>query len=314
MDFQGRKTLSVREMGRWLGIKKVESYWLVHKNFFDVVQVAGRMRVVMESFEYWYAGQVKYKKITGEPPGERLKLESYSPQDIAQILGISEYVAYSLIDRYNIPTITVDYWKRVRKEDFDNWYASQTKYRNAEDRQRDADTEENSMTMPEMARLLDVTRHCVYGILKSKKGKKYLKVIVLADRKRITKDSFEAWYRAQKDFVKPEDREGNPNVKKRKTYAEGLKSKNLTEGTKTKPGCKEKHKKAAQKKRPPRPIRSTNLEYLTVQEAADMAQVPQKKVFYWVSRNKFPAIRSSSVIRINKTEFENFLKERKGDI
>ena len=313
MDFQGRKTLSVREMGRWLGIKKVESYWLVHKNFFDVVQVAGRMRVVMESFEFWYAGQVKYKKITGEPPGERLKQESYSPQDIAQILGISEYVAYSLIDRYNIPTITVDYWKRVRKEDFDNWYASQTKYRNKEDRQRDADMEKNSMTMPEMARLLDVTRSRVYGMVKSEMGKQYLKVIVLADRKRITKDSFEVWYHAQKEFVKPEDREKNPNAKKHKTYAEGLRSQSCAEG-KAKPIHKETCKKPAQIKKKPLPVHSANPKYLTVQEAADMAGVSQKKVFYWVSRNKFPAIRSSSVIRINKMEFENFLKERKGGI
>lgn len=312
MDFQGRKTLSVREMGRWLGIKKVESYWLVHKNFFDVIQVAGRMRVVMESFEYWYAGQVKYKKITGEPPGERLKLESYSPRDIGELLGVSEFVAYSLISRYHIPTITVDYWKRVRKEDFDNWYANQTKYRNAEDRQRDADLEENSMTMPEMARLLDVTRSCVYGILKSETGRQYLKVIALADRKRIMKDSFEAWYQAQNEFVKPEDREKNPNVKKRKTYAEGLKGQSCSEGTKAKPVHKEIRKKPLQRKKKPRPIQSANPEYLTVQEAADMAGVSPKKVFYWVSHNKFPAVRSSSVIRINKTEFENYLKERKG--
>lgn len=307
MDFHGRKTLSVRDMGRWLGIKKVESYWLVHKNYFDVIQVAGRMRVVMESFEFWYAGQVKYKKITGESPGERLRQESYSPQDIAQMLGVSEYVAYSLISRYNIPTITVDCWKRVKKEDFDNWYVSQTKYRNKEDRQRDADEEENSMTMPEMARLLDVPRYCVYSILNSEQGKKILKVIVVADRKRITKDSFEAWYRAQTKYAKPEDRDKMPNVKKHKSYSEGLKAK---------PAQKNARKMTDQKKKKAKSInnRSANPEYLSVQEAAAIAKVSSNNILYWINRNKFPYVRSSSVIRINKDAFENYLKEQKGGI
>ena len=63
-----KKTMSVREMGKLLGLKKVESYWLIHKEYFETILVAGKMRVVIESFESWYARQVKYHKVSGEAP------------------------------------------------------------------------------------------------------------------------------------------------------------------------------------------------------------------------------------------------------
>ena len=44
-----KKSISVPEMGRILGLGKVESYWLVKKNYFTTIQVAGRMRVMPDS-------------------------------------------------------------------------------------------------------------------------------------------------------------------------------------------------------------------------------------------------------------------------
>lgn len=57
-----KTSMSVPEMGKMLGLGKVESYWLVKKNYFKTIQVAGRMRVMLDSFEDWYAGQFHYKK------------------------------------------------------------------------------------------------------------------------------------------------------------------------------------------------------------------------------------------------------------
>lgn len=37
-----KKSMSVREMGSMLGLKKVESYWLVHKGYFETVLVGGK--------------------------------------------------------------------------------------------------------------------------------------------------------------------------------------------------------------------------------------------------------------------------------
>ena len=86
MEPKLKRTISVREMGQLLGLRKVESYWLVHKGYFDTVLVGDKMRVVTDSFEAWYASQVKYRKINGEPPGSKLRQESYSAKDIAEML------------------------------------------------------------------------------------------------------------------------------------------------------------------------------------------------------------------------------------
>ena len=44
---QKKTTMSVPEMRRMLGLRKTDSYWLVHK----------------QCFEHWYANQVKYKNL-----------------------------------------------------------------------------------------------------------------------------------------------------------------------------------------------------------------------------------------------------------
>jgi excisionase family DNA binding protein len=289
METKQKKTMSVREMGRLLGLKKVESYWLVHKEYFDTVLVSGKMRVVIESFENWYAGQVKYRKVTGEPPGEKLRQESYSAQDMGKMLGVSEDVAYYIINRYELPTILVDYWKRVPRDAFEKWYASQSKYRTLEDQEKDAELERHSMTMPEMARLLDVPRKTVYEIMRSERGRKTLQVIELAGKKRILNRSFDIWYAGQTEYLKPEDRAGHPEAANIH-YADCLKS------------SPKRAKKAS-----PKAV-SSNPEYLTVDEAALLAGVEHGRILKWIRKNRFPVVRSGKkLIRIPRTAFEDFL-------
>ena len=289
METKQKKTMSVREMGRLLGLKKVESYWLVHKEYFDTVLVSGKMRVVIESFEHWYAGQVKYRKVTGEPPGERLRQESYSAQDMGKMLGVSEDVAYYIINRYELPTILVDYWKRVPREAFEKWYASQSKYRTLEDQEKDAELERHSMTMPEMARLLDVPRKTVYEIMRSERGRKTLQVIELAGKKRILNRSFDIWYAGQTEYLKPEDRAGHPEAANIH-YADYLKS-----------------SPKRTKKAPPKAV-SSNPEYLTVDEAALLAGVEHGRILKWIRKHRFPVVRSGKkLIRIPRRTFEDFL-------
>ena len=63
MDKKQKTTMSVPEMRRMLGLGKTDSYWLVHKKYFETIMVQGKMRVVIESFEKWYASQTHYKKV-----------------------------------------------------------------------------------------------------------------------------------------------------------------------------------------------------------------------------------------------------------
>ena len=206
-----RTSISVPEMGKWLGLGKTESYWLVKKQYFKVVTVGvnpktRKMRVLLDSFEKWYANQIKWEKVDGPPPGEELNAYSYSIPQIAELLGVDDSIAYDVVRRCRIETFTVDTWKRVRKDVFEAWYKSQSKYRTPEDRERDAEREAATMTMPEMARLLLIPRKEVYGILSSPKNVGVFEYEVIADRKRITKESFERWYAGQRKYRKLCDR------------------------------------------------------------------------------------------------------------
>ena len=201
-----KTTMSVTEMRKLLGLGKTDSYWLVHKNCFETVLVNGKMRIVIDSFEKWYANQIKHKKVDGSPPGEELRENSYSVRDIAQMLSIDESSVYYLIKRDQIPTIKVETWIRIRKEDFDRWYASQNKHRKQEDRERDADLEAETLTMPEMARELYISRKEVYNILGKKENRGVFDIVVIADKKRITRKSFERWYAGQSKYRKLSER------------------------------------------------------------------------------------------------------------
>ena len=189
-----KKYMSVAEMGRILGLKKTDRYWLVHKNFFKTEVILGKMRVELESFEKWYANQLKYHKVTGEEPGQELKQRSYSPKDIAEILQISEWQVYQEMKKADVEYILVDYWKRYPKEAFDEWYRNQNRFRNARDREKVRDIVEGSMRMPEMARMLGVSRSVVYNIIDRSD---ILKTVELDGRRRVTKKSFYEWYASQ---------------------------------------------------------------------------------------------------------------------
>ena len=70
---------------------------------------------------------------------------------------------------------TVDYWIRIPKKSFREWYEKQSKYRTQKDREKDKELEGTTITMPEMARLLGTTRSQVYEILKNSKYSHFLK-------------------------------------------------------------------------------------------------------------------------------------------
>lgn len=49
-----KTTMSVREMRQLLGLGKTDSYWLLHKNLFEVILINDKRRIVISSFEKWY--------------------------------------------------------------------------------------------------------------------------------------------------------------------------------------------------------------------------------------------------------------------
>ena len=78
--------MTVPQMRKMLGIKKTESYWLVHRNLFQTDVINGQMMIDVESFEKWYANQVKHRKVDGPEPGAELTRMSYSFAEVAEML------------------------------------------------------------------------------------------------------------------------------------------------------------------------------------------------------------------------------------
>lgn len=159
-----RTSMSVPEMGRLLGLCKTESYWLIKKNYFKTITVGGNMRVMIDSFESWYANQFKYQKVDGTPPGEELKKTTYSVEELGQRLGLKEATAYELIAKGHFEIVEVLGKRRITKDSFERWYASQSDYRTIEDQEKDAEIVAVTYGLPEIARMLGVHRQNVYGI------------------------------------------------------------------------------------------------------------------------------------------------------
>ena len=122
-----KTTMSVREMRQLLGLGKTDSYWLLHKNLFEVILINDKRRIVISSFEKWYANQVKYHKVNGSPPGEELCRRSYSVSDAAEILKVKPETIYTLIRQGKLKTETADFCMRIPKEEFERWYRSQSR-------------------------------------------------------------------------------------------------------------------------------------------------------------------------------------------
>lgn len=133
-----KTSMSVIEMGKSLGLGKTESYWLVHKEQFETRFVAGKMRVMVESFERWYANQLHYKKISGELPGKELLKRTMTVPTMAKLLGIKEANAYELIHRLHFRSVKTEYSSQrllIDKATFNEWLKKQTHYKIVEEKE-----------------------------------------------------------------------------------------------------------------------------------------------------------------------------------
>ena len=103
---QKRTWMTVPEMGKLLGLKKTDRYWLVHKNVFESKEIAEKIRINIASFEKWYANQIKYYKVTGEKPGKELKSWSYSVKEVADLSEVDDYLVYDLLKKNQMEALS----------------------------------------------------------------------------------------------------------------------------------------------------------------------------------------------------------------
>ena len=195
-----QKTMSVPEMRKLLGLKKTESYWLAHRNFFKTEIIGGVMRADIESFDKWYANQVKHKKVNGEAPGKELTKTSYSFQEAANLLGVNNANLYEIWKKENRKTVTVDFVMRIPKKEFEKWYEQQDIYKKADKMPTISDMEKDYIRFEEAAMLLDVMEQEMLKLIRTSEYRNLFDVRIFNNKKWISRKSFKLFLNAQNEY------------------------------------------------------------------------------------------------------------------
>lgn len=159
-------------------------------------------------------------------------------------------------------------------------------YRTKEDRDRDKEIEAATMSMPEMARALGVTRSKIYGIIRNPKYAEYFDLVIVADRKRYKKEGFEKFLASQNEYKRP--------VKKKPKKVE------------KKPDQKPVQEDTFTKVR--ETVKQDPSSVLTLEQAAALAGVSKPTVSKWCGKSYFPNIKQGKVVRIPAETYKEWLR------
>ena len=266
-----RSTMSVSEMRKLLGLKKTDSYWLVHKNLFKTQIIGGMMRIDLESFEKWYANQVKYKKVGGEEPGKELREKSYSFKEAANILGIHDCDLYDIWKNEKLEYITVDFVRRIPVDIFEKWYADQDVYRKVTHIPTAEELENDYICLQDAADLLGISREKLAKIARSEEIGKLLDSTICNNKRWITRKSFKLFLNAQNVYYILDD----GDEQEKDTVSLEIK------------------------------------EYISRQEAAELAGVSVSTVTKWMQSGEFQCVGAGKVLRVHRQQFLNWLNEHR---
>lgn len=283
-----RKSYTIPDIRKMLGLGKTEANWLVHKGKFESVQINKRYYINKADFEKWYANQIKYAKIDGSPPGNELKASSYSVPDLAELLEVTDYTIYELIKQGKLQTFLVDGWMRISKDSFNQWYSSQERHRTKADRIKDADLEKSSISLTDSARQLGMHRNSMYSLISNHPD--YFEIIRIAGRKRITLDSFEKWYQGQSKYKKVIILEENDL---KESAEASVQESPESESIVCAPSDEDK------------PVSRT---YYTVDEVQGFLSLSTREVYKLVQSSHFAVIKAGRKYLIPKTGFDEWMK------
>lgn len=128
LTYRDKKTITVADMRRILGLGKTAAYRLINQHRFKTYLVFGKMRIDVASFEEWYAGQFHYKKVNGQRPGTKYG-NTIGPTTVAKVLGIPRTTVNDLMNNGLIEFVEVNGNRRIIRESFEKWYTSQNRYK-----------------------------------------------------------------------------------------------------------------------------------------------------------------------------------------
>lgn len=138
--------------------------------------------------------------------------------------------------------------------------------------------------------LLGIPRRQVYEILKNSKYSHFFETIEIAEKKRITKESFQKFLDGQDHYkLDPANDYEELSMEQNFSLANYRRKKLAKTGDRSKNG---------------------NLGYLTFDEAAFLAKVSRGMIYKWIDDGKFSSVKIGYISRVKRDEFEAWLKER----
>ena len=240
--------------------------------------IGGMMRIDLESFEKWYANQVKYKKVGGEEPGKELREKSYSFKEAANILGIHDCDLYDIWKNEKLEYITVDFVRRIPVDIFEKWYADQDVYRKVTHIPTAEELENDYICLQDAADLLGISREKLAKIARSEEIGRLLDSTICNNKRWITRKSFQLFLNAQNVYYIMNDGD--------KQEESQLLQENETLSLEIK-------------------------EYISRQEAAELAGVSVSTVTKWMQSGEFQCVGAGKVLRVHRQQFLNWLNEHR---
>ena len=166
--------------------------------FLNQKRLPEKIRINIASFEKWYANQIKYHKVTGEEPGKELKSWSYSVKEVADLLGVDEYLVYDLLKKKSNGSCYCRLPGNVyQKNLFRIGIKASPGIGQGKTEKRTLFWKMQLLRCQRWHSCYGTTRSSVYTILDNPKYSHFFEFIVIAEKKRITKESFQKFLEGQ---------------------------------------------------------------------------------------------------------------------
>lgn len=226
---------------------------------------------IRTQIEQHQAEQEQVLRRTMSVPEKELREKSYSFKEAANILGIHDCDLYDIWKNEKLEYITVDFVRRIPVDIFEKWYADQDIYSKATYIPTAEELEKDYICLQDAADLLGISREKLAKIARSEEIGRLLDSTICNNKRWITRKSFQLFLNAQNVYYILDD----GDEQEKDTVSLEIK------------------------------------EYISRQEAAELAGVSVSTVTKWMQSGEFQCVGAGKVLRVHRQQFLNWLNEHR---
>lgn len=226
---------------------------------------------IRTQIEQHQAEQEQVLRRTMSVPEKELREKSYSFKEAANILGIHDCDLYDIWKNEKLEYITVDFVRRIPVDIFEKWYADQDIYCKVTHIPTAEELENDYICLQDAADLLGISREKLAKIARSEEIGRLLDSTICNNKRWITRKSFQLFLNAQNVYYILDD----GDEQEKDTVSLEIK------------------------------------EYISRQEAAELAGVSVSTVTKWMQSGEFKCVGAGKVLRVHRQQFLNWLNEHR---